>query len=1132
MSSHLQSTAFSCAAMSRGCFLNSETRSCWMSALMSSLLVAALLCVAGCGGASTSSTPAAPVGSITFSAPATGSTVKSLPVTVTLALSNVTTLTNAQVTLNGADITSDFTVSGQAATATVSVDAYLGSNRLKATIGSNVNDATFTYDPSNTPSGGTPPGGSSTTLTDVIPLQTRVVMINSSGQPIWGIQIGPTAYPQPDAATDGFQVLVLKRTDLSLISNTDYPMTSAQSALALNLGVAPYAANYTNLCGVSGCLVLVQSLNTIGVQPCSVFSNYDPAQCGLYSSLFGSLGATGLISSASMNDSANIGYSLIANVTTAGLKSASSYERITCDNSDGCVGQSGPSPTMVLDGISPNGLDGTLPTLANTGSTGTTSIPVSAYTPAMTVSNNGAIGGALVIDNCNDYTYSPSDPSIVFQMGTVQNSSTPKHIVILDYPAGSSFVFPNGQSEMAGESAQLPVGAKGGFHLVAWDATTWQNVANSTYVIDPTLCRVPSCTSPDGTTIYPLQNLITDLTALNSRRYILFLGSIGTLDHNMNDPNDPGSHQATMQDVWDRVAQSVQDVGGTYSLFAGLNYPGFVNNPYDQYTPNTVPEDDYNMVGQWWLNDTTLPNPLAIEASTAIHRETMKYPVPGNLVGVLDKERDGYYRAKLESSHSGFVNLGSLALASAPTQQPIAWTLTSAADSNAQKAAYIWISNQLLNCVNECGDIRAAYPNLNQSPELWLTNLSSLMMPQDCANQSSTSCPLGFGQPEFDAAKTQLLTEITYVGLVRQYENNYLGLLQSEQANISLILQQVSDEVLGNIQYVTSSTTSGGSWKTDVEDGFKIAGPLIGIAGSAFPEEGGPVVAGTVNSIFGVIDFGLDQSATRTNDPNGRSLQEQATDLIAVSALAGQKANQYASTLTTLGVDFKRILSDWGRLKAVALPIQNNQLIWDPQVAGATLNDFDSTLRRSFYKQLMPVSYNVTHYRYALPGTPGVYDDVNFRPGSPQCAFYEGLPGLQQNNPDSYGFFPGALIDGPGSPVSHSVSFGNLYPFDLWWDVWILQNKAAKSDCPTNSNNQATEILPAAFYQATGLFRPLDPADSTPMGFYKPTFYMQSGFYINQQVSTDTTFWEDNGISGGQPYVRGMSDWNPDPDNY
>jgi len=55
------------------------------------------------------------------------------------------------------------------------------------------------------------------------------------------------------------------------------------------------------------------------------------------------------------------------------------------------------------------------------------------------------------------------------------------------------------------------------------------------------------------------------------------------------------------------------------------------------------------------------------------------------------------------------------------------------------------------------------------------------------------------------------------------------------------------------------------------------------------------------------------------------------------------------------------------------------------------------------------------------------------------------LPGLQQNNPDSYGFFPGALIDGPGTPVSYLVGFGNLYPFDRWRAVWILKNKAANS---------------------------------------------------------------------------------------
>src|ERR1700761_1159159 len=97
------------------------------------LAVVPALLVSGCGGGAPS-TP--PPGSIAITAPSNGATVKALPYTVTLSLTNTTSLTGAHVTLNGDDITSSFAVSGQTATATVSKGTYLGSNRLKATLGS------------------------------------------------------------------------------------------------------------------------------------------------------------------------------------------------------------------------------------------------------------------------------------------------------------------------------------------------------------------------------------------------------------------------------------------------------------------------------------------------------------------------------------------------------------------------------------------------------------------------------------------------------------------------------------------------------------------------------------------------------------------------------------------------------------------------------------------------------------------------------------------------------------------------------------------------------------------------------------------------------------------------------------
>jgi hypothetical protein len=244
----------------------------------------------------------------------------------------------------------------------------------------------------------------------------------------------------------------------------------------------------------------------------------------------------------------------------------------------------------------------------------------------MTIYNNGAMGGLLVADNNNNYTFTYAAPPIRFQMGPAPDNPN-KHIVILQLPAASSMKFPNDETTMQAESAQLPAKQIGGFHLVVWDATTFKNLLNDTYITNPVYCP-ETCTSPDGTTIFSLALLPSRLQLLTSRGNIWFLGSIGSLSHNFT---VPGPQPASMQDVWDRIAQSVQDLGGTYATFAMLDNPAMAQNDWDQYSKDTVPtNDDYNMVGQLWINASGIPNPYAAEASRAISRQTNLYPVAGN----------------------------------------------------------------------------------------------------------------------------------------------------------------------------------------------------------------------------------------------------------------------------------------------------------------------------------------------------------------------------------------------------------------------------------------------------------------------------------------------------------------------
>src|ERR1700761_4501541 len=98
---------FSHSELVRPLFINSRKTLILLSAIGIALVLN------GCGG-SGPSTPVTPgtSGSVAFATPTDGSTISSLPTTVTLNLLNGASLTNVKVTLDGEDITSRFAASG------------------------------------------------------------------------------------------------------------------------------------------------------------------------------------------------------------------------------------------------------------------------------------------------------------------------------------------------------------------------------------------------------------------------------------------------------------------------------------------------------------------------------------------------------------------------------------------------------------------------------------------------------------------------------------------------------------------------------------------------------------------------------------------------------------------------------------------------------------------------------------------------------------------------------------------------------------------------------------------------------------------------------------------------------------
>ncbi len=360
------------------------------------------------------------------------------------------------------------------------------------------------------------------------------------------------------------------------------------------------------------------------------------------------------------------------------------------------------------------------------------------------------------------------------------------------------------------------------------------------------------------------------------------------------------------------------------------------------------------------------------------------------------------------------------------------------------------------------------------------------------------------------------------------------------EPNFNSLLTAVENNVLANIPY-TDTIQIGANTTNDV---LNLAGDASGLL--AFIPVVGGGISGGIRTGIGLYEIVSDDGTT-ANDPNGVSLMQQERNFAEVAQLANQRANQYADSLTTIGVTFSRIVSDWGRMQTAAAPVINNTLQFDTQALGQYLSGYNLTVRRSLYAALMPLNYYAVHYRYADPGLNRVpygiqpdwyYNSFFFGP----CSSYKGLTDLLANNPESFGFWEGALIDGPGASLQTSTGpKGNTYPFDAWWDVWFVGQKEAYDSAISRSGslenypqcaaNQPDTYFPAtAFFQQTELFTPVG-TDANALGLYKPWFLGRGSLTRLRAVGTYVDFWGAYSYKYGKPAFNG-DNWAPDPDNY
>jgi hypothetical protein len=402
--------------------------------------------------------------------------------------------------------------------------------------------------------------------------------------------------------------------------------------------------------------------------------------------------------------------------------------------------------------------------------------------------------------------------------------------------------------------------------VVVVNASSLQLVSNDTFTFTQLYSDAPS--------VRTMYQVLT--SAATDENLLVFISSVGT---NMGHANWPLE--------WSRVAQAVAGLGGTYSVFLDIQ-----------------PTDDYALVGRGspFLNTGFFPY-RGTEASTVVSNATKPVGAPtlaANLRGVLAPDNRGFYSTVLSNRTSTF-DQSTLALVDAiALQPPTPWPAMTAG----QQLAYSYISQQLL-CDQappppppSCTDIRAAYTNENEVPSSWYSTLEGNNLPYP-SGQS-------FTVDDFDSVKAQLRTEVGYVVVIRQFFQNISALYTDIQTGQDAILAAA-------YQAVASSLQPGGGTKITPMWQSAITGA------ETISDDIGSLACGTPAKLALDLFFVSSNIAMASaNASSGASLQRLETTF---DGLQQRSLDDFAASLTVIGNLFDLILTDWGRLQALGLPL-------------------------------------------------------------------------------------------------------------------------------------------------------------------------------------------------------------------
>jgi hypothetical protein len=487
----------------------------------------ALLLLGSCGGGGGGGgSGGSSNGAVTILAPAEGAMLNKVPVDLAVRVGPGADPAALRVLLDGVDISTRFAAADADGVRRAAVDRpalNLGKNQLRATAGTHSAGATFIVNL------GGRVAAAGAALPSLVPIRTRVVSGNGSAATDYAVALyldpanpdvaTPVRAATPsDGSNAGFQIVYLQRSDLTALRNITVPALSpGQDIFASELGAALLSPPST--CGSAGCLVIVQSLRTMGYMPC--FADPSSTDCEYWSEMFMSLGGSARNAYAN-GSNPQVAYSFIGNVGPTGpnisnLQAGTFYERLSCSGSN----------------------YGSAPVCDNLGFPNTSfSAPANAAPSQL-----GAMAGALVRDNYSNYTYVQNAAPVHFASQTDSKALT--HTITVDGVPYTS----------------TPLGgASGGFHLLILNRSDLSLQQHQTFAA-----------TGDGRDVTALYQAIT---GYKEYRSLFFVAAFGNTAYTGGD----ASRQA-----WYQASTLMAQLGGTQQVFYLLNNSGANPQPQDSY---------------------------------------------------------------------------------------------------------------------------------------------------------------------------------------------------------------------------------------------------------------------------------------------------------------------------------------------------------------------------------------------------------------------------------------------------------------------------------------------------------------------------------------------------------------------